>query len=141
MDGHITSSVYFASLASPENARFTAAYAARYPNRPATSADAEAAYVAVRLLAMALAQAGTAEVWAVKRAVGRQVLQAPQGEVRIDPDTMHAALTPRIGRSTAEGQFVILAEAPHPLRADPYLTGSASRFSAMATRPKLRIAS
>ena len=141
MDGHITSSVYFASLASPENDRFRAAYAARHPSGPAVSADAEATYVAVMLLAQALAAAGTDEIGAVKAAVGRQVLRAPGGEVAIDPDTMHAALTPRIGRSNAAGQFDILAEAPAPVRADPYLIGSASRFGALAPRPRLRIAS
>ena len=141
MDGHITSSVYFASLVSPENERFRAAYAARHPGGPAVSADAEAAYVAVKLLAQALAAAGTDEIGAVKAAVGRQVLRAPQGDVAIDPETMHATLTPRIGRSTDAGGFEILAEAPGPVRADPYLIDSASRFGAVGTRPRLRIAS
>lgn len=141
MDGHITSSVYFASVASPENARFRAAYRARHPEGPAVSADAEATYVAVKLLAQALAAAGTDEIGAVKAAVGRQVLTAPQGEIGIDPDTMHARLTPRIGRSNAAGEFDILAEAPLPVRADPYLIDSASRFGALVTKPRLRIAS
>ncbi len=141
MDGHITASVYFASLASPENERFRTAYAARHPDGPAVSADAEATYLAVKLLAQALAAAGTDEIGDVKAAVGRQVLRAPQGEVAIDPDTMHAALTPRIGRSNAAGQFDILAEAPGPVRADPYLIDSASRFGAAVARPRLRIAS
>ena len=141
MDGHITASVYFASLQSAENARFRAAYAARHPQGPAASADAEATYVAVKLLALALAAAGTDEIGAVKAAVGRQVLLAPQGEVAIDPDTMHAALTPRIGRSNAAGGFDVIAEAPGPVRADPYLIDSASRFGAVSARPRLRIAS
>lgn len=141
MDGHITSSVYFGSIASPENACFRAAYRTRHPDRPAVSADAEATYVAVHLLAKALAACGTDEIGAVRSAAGRQVLRAPQGEVTIDPDTMHAALTPRIGRSNAAGEFEILAEAPCPVRADPYLIDSASRFGTVAVRPKLRIAS
>ena len=107
MDGHITASAYFSSLASPENERFRTAYAARHPDSPAVSADAEATYVAVRLLAQALDAAGTDEIGAVKAAVGRQVLQAPQGEITIDPDTMHAALTPRIGRSNAADRRAI----------------------------------
>jgi ABC-type branched-subunit amino acid transport system substrate-binding protein len=141
MDGHITSSVYFSSIESPENARFLADYKARYRDGQAVSADAEATYLAVRLLGMALAEAGTAEIGAVKQAVVRQVLKAPQGEVRIDSETMHAALTPRIGRSRSDGKFEILLEALRPVYADPYLIQNSSRFSAVTNRPRLRIAS
>lgn len=141
MDGHITSSVYFSSIESPENARFLAAYRARYADGEVVSADAEATYLAVKLLGMALAEAGTAEIGAVKQAVARQVLKAPQGEVRIDPDTMHAALTPRIGCSKSNGQFEILLEAVRPVYADPYLVRNSSRFSDVVHRPHLRIAS
>ena len=140
-DGHITSSVYFASIDTPENARFKSRYAARYPESPAVSADAEASYNAVRLLAMALTDAGTTEIAAVKRAVARQSLRAPQGLVSIDPETMHGSLTPRIGRSTTDHQFEILVEASLPLRADPYLIGSSSRFGAVTTGSRLRVAS
>jgi urea transport system substrate-binding protein len=90
---------------------------------------------------MALAEAGTAEIGAVKQAVVRQVLKAPQGEVRIDSETMHAALTPRIGRSRSDGKFEILLEALRPVYADPYLIQNSSRFSAVTNRPRLRIAS
>jgi urea transport system substrate-binding protein len=140
-DGHITASVYFASIDTPENRRFRSSYAARYPESPTVSADAEASYNAVRLLAMALVEAGTTEIAAVKRAVARQGLRAPQGMVRIDPETMHGSLTPRIGRSTTDHQFETLFEAPHPLRADPYLIWSSSRFGTVTTGSKLRIAS
>ena len=54
---------------------------------------------------------------AVRAAVADQRLIAPQGEVRIDPQTYHAWLTPRIGRSTAAGQFEVLLEAPEPITA------------------------
>lgn len=141
VDGHITSSVYFSSLDNPRNTRFTAAHSARFPNGPAVSADAEATYVAVRLLAQSLAAAGTTEAGAVKRAVSAQSIAAPQGDVRIDPDTMHAALTPRIGCSTPEGRFKILWEAPHPIAADPYLIRNSSRYGSVAIRPVLRVAS
>ena len=74
---------------------------------------------------------------AVKRAVALRPIMAPQGEVRIDPETMHASLTPRIAlfepgrrlyhlaRSDAAGarrslphpQFVTLRRSGHPARA------------------------
>ncbi|MFE1599658.1 transporter substrate-binding protein [Methylobacterium sp. ID0610] len=57
VDGHISSSVYFSSIDSPRNRAFTAAYATRFPEGPTPSADTEAAYIAVHLLARALARA------------------------------------------------------------------------------------
>lgn len=141
LDGHITSSVYFSSLDNPENLRFTQAYQARFRDGPAVSADAEATWIAVHLLALALTEAGTAEVVAVKRAAGRQSIAAPQGEVRIDSETMHAALTPRIARSNAQGRFTVLWEAPRPVPADPYLIRNSSRYGAVSIKPVLRVAS
>jgi branched-chain amino acid transport system substrate-binding protein len=140
-DGHIVSSVYFSSIKSPENARFAAAYKARRPGGPAVSADAEATYLAVKLLGLALAEAGTSEIGAVKQAVARQVLTAPQGQVQISPETMHATLTPRIGRSTSAGEFEIVVEASQPIPADPYLLQNSSRFGAVSERSKLRVVS
>jgi len=141
MSGHITSSVYFSSIVSKENTAFVHAYAARHPERPIVSADAEATYLAVKLLALALMEAGTADVDEVKAAVSRQVVKAPQGVVRIDPDTMHASLTPRIGRSTDDGTFEILVQSPAPVRADPYLIRRSPRFGLSTMQGVVRAAS
>ncbi|MEJ0096473.1 MAG: transporter substrate-binding domain-containing protein [Methylocella sp.] len=141
VDGHISSSVYFSSVTSAENASFVAAYGARFPEGPAVCADAEAAYIAVRLLALAVRAAGSTDVEAVKDAVGRQVIQAPQGEVWIDPSTLHAALTPRIARSTRDARFEILLQSPSPVRPDPYLTWNSSRLAMFGRRPALRVVS
>lgn len=141
VDGHITSSVYFSSLETAENVRFVKAYNARFPNGPGVSADAEATYIAVRLLAMAAAAAGTLEVTAVKQAAAQQSIQAPQGPVRLDPETLHASLTPRIGCSNKDGGFVILRESVAPVPADPYLIHHSSRFAAAEIRPVLRVVS
>ena len=141
MDGHVTASVYFSSIASPQNEAFTAAYRTRFPDHPRVGADAEASYVAVRLLAGALAEAGRVDAAAVRRAVVARPLQAPQGLVAIDPATMHASLTPRIGCSERDGGFRILCAADRPVAADPYLTHSSSRFGEVKLRPMLRLAS
>jgi ABC-type branched-subunit amino acid transport system substrate-binding protein len=141
IDGHITSSVWFSSLDTPESARFVKAYAARFPDGPAVSADAEAAYIAVRMLALAVAEAGTDEVGAVKLAAARQSIVAPQGRVRLDPETLHAELTPRIACSNPAGGFTILRESPRAVAADPYLIRHSSRFAAAETRPFLRVVS
>jgi len=139
VDGHLSSSVYFASVAGPANDAFIRAYAEAFPQGSPTSADAESSYVAVKLLAAALRQAGTDEAGAVRAAVANQRLIAPQGEVRIDPQTFHAWLTPRIGRSTASGQFEVLLEAPEPVAPDPYLVQTSPRFATAMRSPLLRL--
>lgn len=141
-DGHITASVYFSSIRRLENARFVAQYRVRFPDGPVACADAEAAYVAVKILGRALEAAGPdADSAQVKRAAAAFTLEAPQGPVRIDPETWHAALTPRIGRSTKQMDFEILTEAPAPVAADPYLVWNSPRFWTAAPRPSLRVAS
>jgi branched-chain amino acid transport system substrate-binding protein len=141
-DGHVTASVYFSSIATPANARFVAAYAARFPDGPVVCADAEAAYIAVRLLALALEQAGgRTDVETIKRVVAQARIEAPQGMVSIDAETLHAALTPRIGHSTRDMRFEIAAEAPAPVRPDPYLIWNSPRYWTAAAPPVLRVAS
>ena len=139
VDGHLSSSVYFSSLNSPENVAFIRAYAAAFPAGPVSSADAEASYIAVKLLAAALEQAGTDDARTVRAAVANQSFVAPQGEVRVDPQTFHAWLTPRIGRSAADGQFEILLEARQPIAPDPYLVQSSPRFASAMRSPLLRV--
>lgn len=137
MDGHISSSVYFSSIDTPANRRFVSAYRQRWPNS-AASADAEASYVAVKLLAAAIAAAGADDVEAVRQALPSLSIDAPQGTVGIDGPTNHAFLTPRIGKSSASGQFDILWQASRPVRPDPYLVQTTPRYAVRNGVPKLR---
>ena len=98
--GHLSSSVYFESIDTPANRAFVQAYRGRFPDAGPTSADAEASYLAVHLLARAVRRAGTAEMTAVRAALPHVGVDAPQGQVRIDRDNRHCYLTPRIGVST-----------------------------------------
>ncbi|MGX7707764.1 transporter substrate-binding domain-containing protein [Methylobacterium sp. Gmos1] len=139
VDGHISSSVYFSSIDTHRNRAFTDAYAARFPGGPTPSADTEAAYIAVHLLARTLARAGTDGIAALRRAASEVAFEAPQGTVRLDETTLHTALTPRIGLSTAAARFTILAEAPAPVAPDPYLVRSAPRVVPVLRRPSLRV--
>jgi ABC-type branched-subunit amino acid transport system substrate-binding protein len=139
VDGHLSSSVYFSSLESSANAAFIEAYAKAFPDGPVSSADAEASYIAVKLLAAALEQAGIDDARTVRAAVANQRLAAPQGEVRIDPQTHHAWLTPRIARSAVNGQFEVLLEARSPIAPDPYLVQSSPRFAGAMRSPVLRV--
>jgi branched-chain amino acid transport system substrate-binding protein len=137
VDGQISSSVYFSSLPSAENRRFVAAYDAAFPAGPVPSADAEASYIAVKLLAMALERARTDAIAAVKDAVADRHLAAPQGDVWINGQTFHAHLTPRIAISNRRARFDLVMEAPEPVRPDPYLVEMSPRF-ALASTPRIR---
>ena len=140
VDGHLSSSVYFCSIQSPENLRFLDAYESRYPEGPTASADAEASYNAVWLLACGAAAAKTDDPRAIKAEIVRQHLDAPQGKVWIDEQTFHAYLTPRIGRSNRNAEFDLVSEARAPVQPDPYLVHNSSRFEAAAD-PSLRLVS
>lgn len=126
-DGHLSASVYFASVQSARNRSFVAAYRAAYPGGPSVSVEAEGAYNAVHLIARAVRAAGASDASAIRGALDKVVLDAPQGEIRLDPLTQHAWLTPRIGRSRADASFEILYESPSPVAPDPYLTCAGSR--------------
>lgn len=138
--GHISSSVYFSTVEGPSNARFREAWKGRRPDLGPTSADAEASYIAVHLLACALGLAGDSRLEAVRAAVASVSLDAPQGMVRIDPDNRHAFLRPRIGVSQPEGIFRIVAEYPTAIKPDPYLVWEGPRV-AEAGRSPLRLVS
>lgn len=137
--GHLSSSVYFSTIETPENANFVERYSAAFPNGPTMSADAEASYIAVHLLGQALAAVGTDNVAAVRAAVPEQRLAAPQGKVRIDAQTFHAYLTPRIGRSNREGRFDVILQSAEPVRPDPYLVQTAPRYALQGCGPRLRL--
>lgn len=119
--GHIASSAYFQSLDRAENRAFVARYRARFGEDKVTSADAEASYVAVRLLAQAIRSAGSVEMWQVKKALCDCRLDAPQGAVWVDPENNHSFLTPSLAISRADGQFDVIWTASEPVKPDPYL--------------------
>ncbi|MGY9048627.1 MAG: transporter substrate-binding domain-containing protein [Rhodobacterales bacterium] len=119
--GHLSSSVYFSTISSPENRKFAALWTPRFGHLGQPSADAEAAYVAVHLLARAVARAGSDGFEEVREAVRGLTFNAPQGRVTVDPDNLHCWMRPRIGRSRTDGAFDILMEHPVAVRPDPYL--------------------
>jgi urea transport system substrate-binding protein len=139
--GHIACSVYFQSVALPENADFKEAFGKRFGPGRVTSADSEAAFITAQLLTASLRHAQTDEIGAVKHAAYACRLNAPQGKVWIDPDNNHAWLTPRIGRAGAGGDFDITWEADAPWRPDPYLTRPAQGAATplVAPRPSLHV--
>lgn len=120
--GHITSSVYFSSIDSPENRAFVRRYREMFGSSNMPSVDAEASYMCGLLLARAIRRAGSTDVQAVRAATHRDELNAPQGPVKVDPDNNHCYLTPRLARSRSGFSFEILDTAAAPVKPDPYLT-------------------
>lgn len=119
--GHLSSSVYFSTIRSPENDRFTRQWDAEFAHLGQACADAEATYIAIHLLVRAVAKAGAVGFEEVRAAARGLSFAAPQGLVTLDPENLHCCMRPRIGRSTENGTFEILHEDRGPVRPDPYL--------------------
>jgi ABC-type branched-subunit amino acid transport system substrate-binding protein len=139
LGGHLSSSVYFSSIKSNENARFTSRWAARFGHLGHACADAEATYVAVHLLLRAVERAGATGFAAVRDAVRGLRFDAPQGPIAVDGENLHCTMRPRIGRSRADGTFDIVFEEEAPVRPDPYLVWINSPRDGDLRRPHLRL--
>ncbi|MDI3512202.1 MAG: branched-chain amino acid transport system substrate-binding protein [Betaproteobacteria bacterium] len=120
-EGLITCATYFESVVTEANLRAVDRYRQRFGSHARTNACWEAAYVQTHLLASAMAKCGGTEPVHVARAMAGLSIQAPQGLVRVDGQNHHSHLNPRIGRCNAQGSFDILAQAPQPVAADPYV--------------------
>ena len=80
----------------------------------------EAAYIAVRLWAQAVKEAGTENLNEVRKTIENQSFNAPEGVVYIDAETRHTWKTVRIGKIREDGQFDIVWSSEQPIRPVPY---------------------
>ncbi|HEV7368820.1 transporter substrate-binding domain-containing protein [Arenibaculum sp.] len=119
--GHVTAAPYFASLDTPANRRFVAAYQARFGADQTTNASCEAAYFQVHLFARALAVAGSMDTDLLRSAMLGLEYDAPQGRVRVDPDNNHTYLWPKVGRVGEAGRFEVVAQSLIAVKPEPYL--------------------
>jgi branched-chain amino acid transport system substrate-binding protein len=120
-EGHISAAPYFQSLPTPRNLQFVARFRKRFgPDAPIT-ASAEAAYFQVFLFAQALELCGSPSIGPILEALAGVQYDAPQGNVRIDPENNHTYLWPRVGRINANGQFDVLRGSRVPVKPDPYM--------------------
>lgn len=136
--GHLSSSVYFSTVRSPENDRFTARWDRSFGHLGRAPADAEATYNAIHLLVRAVAKAGSVGFAEVREALRGMHFAAPQGLVTVDPDNLHCRMRPLIGRSTSNGTFDLLHVAPAPVRPDPYLVWTSMAAATGAAHGYLR---
>lgn len=111
---------YFQSVPGEANARFVTAFRARYGAERVTSDPVEAAYVAVRLWAQAVSDAGTDAPEQVNRAMRLQSTAAPSGIAAVDRATRHLWKQARIGKARPDGQFELIWSSDDALRPNPF---------------------
>lgn len=118
--GQLAAWSYFESIDGEENRRFVQRFRQRFGEDRVIGDPMASAYVAVRLWAQAVRESGTLKPAAVRRALGRQSLVAPEGIVSVDPGTLHLWKHARIGRYSERGRFEILWSSGHAVRPEPF---------------------
>jgi urea transport system substrate-binding protein len=120
MAGDYATLNYFQSVDREQNRRFVERYRRRYGADRVTSDPIEAGYFGVHLWAQAVADAGVAEVGAIRKAIKRQSYDAPGGVVYVEPENQHTWKIVRIGKIRADGQFDVVWSSEKPIRPVPY---------------------
>lgn len=119
--GHISTSIYFDDLDTPENRDFKARMALRHGQDRRLTTSFVGAYMSVSILARAIADAATDAPDAIRGIVTSRLFDTPIGQVGIDPRTQHATLRPHLAFSDRNGEFRIISSAPSAIEADPFL--------------------
>src|SRR5882757_9850330 len=112
---------YFESVASPENAKFIAAFQAKYGTNRPTSDPMEAAYTSLYLYKAMVEKAKSFCVDAVNGAADGVTFAAPEGLVKVDGENHHIYKTALIGQINASNQFDIVYKSDGPIKPDPFL--------------------
>jgi urea transport system substrate-binding protein len=111
---------YFQTVDTPKNKSFVEAFKAYAGADSVTHAAMEAVYTGVNIWAMAAEKAGDVTPEAIVANVGGLSFDAPQGKITIDPQNLHSSLTPRIGKTRADGLLDIVDQYAEPLLPLPY---------------------
>jgi branched-chain amino acid transport system substrate-binding protein len=119
--GHIKAAPYFSVLDTPANRNFVKAYREAFGPDSAISAEAEAAYFQVKLFAEAVRRAGKTDRMSIIRTLPTFSFEAPQGVVRVEANTHHTHLWPRVAVVGENGEFQIVRESTQAVAPDPYL--------------------
>ncbi|MGE3803621.1 MAG: transporter substrate-binding protein [Gemmataceae bacterium] len=119
MMGDLAAWNYFQSIESPANDAFVKKVKERFDPETVTSDPMEAAYFGVHLWAQGVEKAGKTDPLAIRDAMKGEAFDAPEGKVRIDPETQHTYKIFRLGEIGPKGQFKIRltsgsAEEPMP---------------------------
>jgi urea transport system substrate-binding protein len=118
--GDYTAWNYFQTVERPRNREFVRRFEDKHRKQGFISDPMEAAYFGVHLWAQAVEEAGTDDVAKVRKAIRHQSFDAPEGMVRIDPDSQHTSKTFRIGQFTTASRFKIVHSSDSPIAPIPY---------------------
>ena len=121
MMGHLVAWNYFQTTDTPENAKFVAAFKAKYGENRVTDDPIEAGYFGTYIWAKAVEKAGSTDVAAVKEAAKGLEFQAPGGLVTVHDTNQHVAKTVRIGSVRDDGQVNEIWNSGAPVVPDSYL--------------------
>jgi urea transport system substrate-binding protein len=84
----------------------------------------QTAYASVYLWKAAVEKAGTTDTKEVRKALRGLKVDAPEGEILIDPDNLHAWRTAQVGKVVPGKTFPldveVVATSPSPLRPRPF---------------------
>jgi len=120
--GSYTSFPYFQAIDTDINKAFVERYRAFVKDPKAVTHHAlESSYFQVFLWKQAVDKAAEITPAAIRDAVKGQEFDAPNGHVKIEPENLHAWLTPRIAEWQANGQGKIINAYPKPIMPLPYV--------------------
>jgi urea transport system substrate-binding protein len=111
---------YFQTIERAENKAFLERFRSRYGSWRVVSDPMEAAYVGVHLWAQAAEAADGDGASAVRHSLRDQSFDAPEGQVRVDPESLYTWKTMRVGKVVAGGQFEVMWSSERPLRPEPF---------------------
>jgi urea transport system substrate-binding protein len=120
--GSFTSFPYFQAIDTDINKAFIERYRTFVKDPKAVTHHAlESSYFQVYLWKQAVEKASAITPDAIREGVKGQEFDAPNGHVKIEPENLHAYLTPRIAQWQANGQGKIIDEYKSPVRPLPYV--------------------
>lgn len=120
--GHVACQPYFAGWRSAGNDRFLATLRPHLAAAVQPTALAESLWGQMHLFAAAIAHLDDLDPHPIlvrEAARGREVLM-PQGRVRLDADTLHPRLWPKLAVATPEGGFKVIARSDRAVPPLPF---------------------
>ena len=120
--GTYASANYFNSISSDKNTEFLKAYSDKYgaEKAKAVTAVGEATYDAVQMLAESLEKCGDdISTESILSDFSGLTYDAPQGEIKEDPDTHHIYLKARIGQVQKDGSIKVVYESDDTIKPVP----------------------
>lgn len=119
--GHITAAPWFNTIDTPASRTFRESYERAFGPDIKVTSCAEAAYFQTHMFAAALDKVGGLDPDQLRECLLGASWDAPQGQVKIDPDNNHTYLHSRIARVDEKGEFIVQREVIRPVKPDPYL--------------------